>query len=56
MVVTRLDSRVREDLDGVVVIEGDGVAVHKKRDEVAVNCFSPINRLLAAPVESSRAL
>jgi hypothetical protein len=46
VIVPRLDSNVREDLDGVIVIEGDGITPLHKWDEVDVNCFSPIERLL----------
>src|SRR5271169_5956016 len=49
VVVTRLDSRVREDLDGIIVIEDDSVSTLKKRNEVVVNYLSPVKRLLATP-------
>ena len=48
VVVTRFDPNVREDLDGVIVIEKDDITPFHKRDEIDTNCFSAIERLLAA--------
>jgi hypothetical protein len=53
--VARFDPDVPNDLDGVVAIEGDGFTPFHTRNEIDTNCFSPVERLLAASVDSSRA-
>jgi hypothetical protein len=46
VIVSRLDRNVREDPDGIIVIEGDGITPFHKWDKVNVNRFSSIERLL----------
>ena len=48
VIVPRLDRDVRENINGVIVIEGHGITPLHKWDEVDVNRLSAIERILVS--------